>query len=154
MVINTEKTENIENNFKSDFHRNRIIFGAPGTGKSFLINNERKSLLSNGGEYERVTFHPDYSYAQFVGTYKPTMIENVQESGPKTSSEISYSSLRKSTAPMLPLFVVDALAELLDNKNGRCDFSAYQKQVTTPIAECLSTECEEGIRTWLLTKKG
>lgn len=53
--------------------RNRIVFGAPGTGKSFTINNERKHLLGDGNEtdYERVTFHPDYTYANFVGTYKP-----------------------------------------------------------------------------------
>ena len=51
--------------------RNRIYFGAPGTGKSFTLNREKDDLLSNGGEYERVTFHPDYSYANFVGTYKP-----------------------------------------------------------------------------------
>lgn len=53
--------------------RNRIVFGAPGTGKSFTINNERKQLLGDGNEtdYERVTFHPDYTYANFVGTYKP-----------------------------------------------------------------------------------
>lgn len=51
--------------------RNRIIFGAPGTGKSYTINKEKDQLLSNGGSYERVTFHPDYSYANFVGTYKP-----------------------------------------------------------------------------------
>lgn len=59
--------------------RNRIIFGAPGTGKSFLINNELTSLLDefNAGDdnYERVTFHPDYSYANFVGTYKPVMVD-------------------------------------------------------------------------------
>ena len=35
------------------------------------MNNEKNLLLANGGEYERVTFHPDYSYANFVGTYKP-----------------------------------------------------------------------------------
>lgn len=51
--------------------RNRIIFGAPGTGKSFTLNKEKAELLADGGTYERVTFHPDYSYANFVGTYKP-----------------------------------------------------------------------------------
>ena len=55
----------------SQFSRNRIIFGAPGTGKSFKLNCEKDALLADGGEYERVTFHPDYSYANFVGTYKP-----------------------------------------------------------------------------------
>ena len=57
----------------SDEARNRIVFGAPGTGKSFTINKKRMQLLGEGNEtdYERVTFHPDYSYANFVGTYKP-----------------------------------------------------------------------------------
>lgn len=58
---------------KNDMPHNRIVFGAPGTGKSFTVNQERKALLGEGNEenYERVTFHPDYSYANFVGTYKP-----------------------------------------------------------------------------------
>ena len=55
----------------SDQPRNRILFGAPGTGKSYTLNCEKDLLLADGGEYERVTFHPDYSYANFVGTYKP-----------------------------------------------------------------------------------
>lgn len=60
----------------SEFPRNRILFGAPGTGKSFTINCDRKKLLGDKNEvdYERVTFHPDYSYANFVGTYKPVMV--------------------------------------------------------------------------------
>ena len=57
--------------YQSEFPRNRILFGAPGTGKSFTLNREKDLLLADGGEYERVTFHPDYSYANFVGTYKP-----------------------------------------------------------------------------------
>jgi hypothetical protein len=64
---------------ESRFPRNRILFGAPGTGKSFTLNKERKELLGedNDNDYERVTFHPDYSYANFVGTYKPTMVNPV-----------------------------------------------------------------------------
>lgn len=66
---------------KSEYLRNRIVFGAPGTGKSFSINQDAKSLLGNENEddYERVTFHPDYSYANFVGTYKP--VPTVDSSG-------------------------------------------------------------------------
>ena len=57
--------------------RNKIIFGAPGTGKSYTINQQRIELIGadNEADYERVTFHPDYSYANFVGTYKPVMVE-------------------------------------------------------------------------------
>lgn len=50
--------------------RNRIIFGAPGTGKSHLLEQQRKNYF-NDEHYERVTFHPNYSYSQFVGAYKP-----------------------------------------------------------------------------------
>ena len=58
--------------FKSDKKRNVIYFGAPGTGKSYNLNNDKNILLENyQNNYERVTFHPDYSYANFVGTYKP-----------------------------------------------------------------------------------
>ena len=49
---------------------NRIVFGAPGTGKSFQLKQES----TDGNHFaniERVTFHPDYSYGQFVGSYKP-----------------------------------------------------------------------------------
>ena len=58
--------------FSSDKKRNIIYFGAPGTGKSYNLNQDKNRLLKNFKEnYERVTFHPDYSYANFVGTYKP-----------------------------------------------------------------------------------
>ena len=63
---------------KNNLPRNIIVFGAPGTGKSFKINEDRKKLLGLRADedYERVTFHPDYSYANFVGTYKPVMKPN------------------------------------------------------------------------------
>ena len=53
----------------------KILFGAPGTGKSFKINDANGYGLCNiAEEFKfRTTFHPDYDYAQFVGAYKPTM---------------------------------------------------------------------------------
>ena len=62
---------NYSTNVSSVYPHNRIIFGAPGTGKSFTLNKEMRSLVPNDESFERVTFHPDYSYANFVGTYKP-----------------------------------------------------------------------------------
>lgn len=73
----------LENNLAScnytkptNFKRNRIVFGAPGTGKSFKLNNEKDQLVQSVEQYERVTFHPDYTYANFVGTYKPIMLSS------------------------------------------------------------------------------
>ena len=54
---------------------NRIVFGAPGTGKSHLIDGDKDNLKALD-VFERVTFHPNYSYSQFVGTYKPVTKNN------------------------------------------------------------------------------
>lgn len=66
--------------YQSSFERNRILFGAPGTGKSYTINKDAKELIGDNNEddYERVTFHPDYAYAHFVGTYKPVPSKDSQ----------------------------------------------------------------------------
>lgn len=48
----------------------QIFYGAPGTGKSFTINQEIK-----GEDVIRTTFHPDSEYSSFVGAYKPTTRE-------------------------------------------------------------------------------
>lgn len=70
--------------------RNRIVFGAPGTGKSFKLNEDRKALLGadNETDYERVTFHPDYSYANFVGTYKPVMVSSKKSAADKDTDYV------------------------------------------------------------------
>lgn len=78
--INLEQTQDavledevcFHTGYQSPFPRNRIVFGAPGTGKSYTLNKEKDKLLgADPSHYERVTFHPNYSYAHFVGTYKP-----------------------------------------------------------------------------------
>lgn len=53
---------------------NRILFGAPGTGKSYFL--QKNSVIFDNANVERVTFYPRYSYGQFVGMYKPVPSEN------------------------------------------------------------------------------
>lgn len=76
-----EEDENMElvfnTDIKTEYERNRIVFGAPGTGKSYGLKDDCEKLMEDTtGTYERVTFHPDYTYSQFVGTYKPVMDED------------------------------------------------------------------------------
>ena len=84
---------------KSKFSYNRILFGAPGTGKSYTLNSELKQLLgdNNENDYERVTFHPDYSYANFVGTYKPLMVEDSFETISDVTADDVVSILTDET---------------------------------------------------------
>lgn len=69
-----EKNTSEKSILDCSIYRNRIFFGAPGTGKSYSLNKEAETLVSyENDKIERVTFHPDYTYANFVGAYKPIM---------------------------------------------------------------------------------
>lgn len=73
-IPNNPITEfNINENLATDFtiSYQKIIYGAPGTGKSHIIN-ERAAILQDDYK-ERVTFYPTYTYQQFVGAYKPSV---------------------------------------------------------------------------------
>lgn len=52
----------------NNLSRQLIIYGAPGTGKSWRIKND-----TQGMSVLRTTFHPDSDYSTFVGAYKPSM---------------------------------------------------------------------------------
>lgn len=62
-------SDNINNVEDSDIEMRQLIYyGAPGTGKSYKIDQD-----TNDNNSIRTTFHPDSDYASFVGAYKPTM---------------------------------------------------------------------------------
>lgn len=78
MLINDNDIFSEVDTIKIDKPYNRIVFGAPGTGKSYKINSDIEKYNLKGA-FKRVTFHPNYTYSQFIGTYKPiskTIIEN------------------------------------------------------------------------------
>lgn len=52
---------------------NKIFYGAPGTGKSYKLDQIIKGVPQE--QKERITFHPDFDYASFVGGYKPISVK-------------------------------------------------------------------------------
>ena len=55
--------------------KNTLIYGVPGAGKSWTIKNKKcKGVDEN--YIERVVFHPDYTYSDFVGQILPKVSEN------------------------------------------------------------------------------
>lgn len=67
-VYYDSQKNNFNNNAANKLFQ-KIFFGAPGTGKSFKLNKETEEYF--GSNYERVTFHPNYMYGNFVGSFKP-----------------------------------------------------------------------------------
>lgn len=141
--IHGYEKDNIEN-FRSELYcqhnsdyierpLNRIIFGAPGTGKSHKLEEDSKLF---GENMERVTFHPNYSYAQFVGTYKPIQGENPTDikyeyiSGPFMRTYVN--ALNNPEKKFLLLIeeinranvaaVFGDVFQLLDRKNGVSEY--------------------------------
>ena len=55
--------------------KNRLLYGVPGCGKSWTIKN---IICKDVNEFfiERVVFHPDYTYSDFVGQILPKVSED------------------------------------------------------------------------------
>lgn len=131
-LIDTDK--NIDKDTDIGKERNRIIFGAPGTGKSHKLEDDSKLF---GENMERVTFHPNYSYAQFVGTYKPIQGENPTdikyEYVPGPFMRTYVNALNNPEKKFLLLIeeinranvaaVFGDIFQLLDRKNGVSEYS-------------------------------
>ncbi|MFI3180725.1 MAG: winged helix-turn-helix domain-containing protein, partial [Methylococcales bacterium] len=64
------------------FYQQKILFGSPGTGKSYkidkqIISNDLK--ITNSANIIKTVFHPEYTYGDFVGKLMPiTVGGNVQ----------------------------------------------------------------------------
>jgi 5-methylcytosine-specific restriction protein B len=57
---------------------NRIYFGPPGTGKTYEMTKLRDERYKDGEQIEFVSFHPSYSYEDFVEGFRPEPGKNGQ----------------------------------------------------------------------------
>lgn len=72
--VDNEKEKNIINDIaiRATSATNILLYGVPGAGKSYTI---KKDYCSNETYMERVVFHPDYTYSDFVGQILPRVID-------------------------------------------------------------------------------
>ena len=112
---------------------NKIYYGAPGTGKSYLLNEKAKKYFKTNNAI-RVTFYPDYSYANFVGTYKPVVRGgNITYEFVPGPFLIAYVKAWKNPNDLVllvieeinranPASVFGDIFQLLDRKNGVSEY--------------------------------
>lgn len=110
-IANLTVTKQKKNDKASEISLQKIYYGCPGTGKSHKVKGltegadgektvyfdesgakvadvnavEDKSKLSSN--IFRTTFHPDYDYSSFVGSYKPVMQPVLDADGNETGKE-------------------------------------------------------------------
>lgn len=67
--INTDEIEFLKG------AENLIVYGAPGVGKSYYLEDNKKNE-----NITRTIFHPDYTYYDFIGSYKPVPLYKINNS--------------------------------------------------------------------------
>lgn len=82
--LQQNKAETMTENESEIQAHNCIWSGAPGTGKSHDLNQKAKEQFKK--RITRVTFHPEYTYFDFVGTYRPRMVKE----GEKKTIEYAF----------------------------------------------------------------
>lgn len=161
------ETLHYDTGLKIKYACNRIIFGAPGTGKSWKLNDEckklKKKLVLDDSNIERITFYPDYMYSQFVGAYKPVTndtgeIQYEFVAGPFMKMYVNALKSAQTNEPKPYLLIIEEINrarvasvfgdvfQLLDrNEDG---VSEYAIQTSEDIRKYLARELEGNPETY------
>lgn len=137
----------------------KIYYGCPGTGKSFTINKDHVGIDGEKAVYFdekgnkidtpatkeerfgkpsnvfRTTFHPDYDYSNFVGSYKPVMKKSAEVTeGNNEKRELEYD--------FVPQVFTKAYLRAYKSKNDD-SLSLEEKQVYLIIEEINRGNCAQ-----------
>lgn len=70
--LNNNKGSEIDESHRIRGGTNTLLYGVPGAGKSYTIEHE---YCDDENRIERLVFHPDYTYSDFVGQILPDVSE-------------------------------------------------------------------------------
>lgn len=146
-----DQNRNIENNEKENDElkkgENIVFYGIPGCGKSWYVNNIYLQGVDDD-RIERVTFHPEYTYEDFIGQILPKirnkMIEYIFVPGPftnilkkavdpknkKKQFYLIIEELNRGNAPA----IFGDIFQLLDrNQEGESEYSINNIEIAKEI---------------------
>lgn len=87
-------------------HKNLLLTGVSGTGKTYLAQQVARALVGDGGkpgQIEQVAFHPSYDYADFVEGLRPSGASFVLEPG--CFKSFCWRALEQPDQPFV--FIID-----------------------------------------------
>ncbi|UOR43320.1 McrB family protein [Helicobacter pylori] len=75
LVFSENETKSLSDNkidesVRIDGGKNIILYGVPGSGKSYTL---QRDYCNDNSVVEKIAFHPDYSYSDFVGQIMPSV---------------------------------------------------------------------------------
>jgi hypothetical protein len=118
-VIINEQSDSDEEKIEEDkindiYGTNIIYYGAPGTGKSHTLEE-----ISNDFDYvERVTFYPEYTHDDFIGSFMPSMTFDKKQLGEYVSLDEAEMKLPGKPMPYYTYIsgpFTSALVQALNN---------------------------------------
>lgn len=124
--IDEDKDEDVDKPNENDIIGENILFyGVPGSGKSWKIQEE---YCNDESHMERVVFHPDYTYSDFVGQILPKVEDGdvsydftpgpftlILQKAKKTQNEHFYLIIEEINRGNAPAIFGDVF-QLLDRK--------------------------------------
>ncbi|QQW84581.1 McrB family protein [Helicobacter pylori] len=122
----------IDESVRIDGGKNIILYGVPGSGKSYTL---QRDYCNDNSVVEKIVFHPDYSYSDFVGQIMPSVDDsgivsykfnpgpftNILKKAyhnPQTKHVLVIDEINRGNAPAIFGEIFQLLDRLKHDKNG------------------------------------
>ena len=133
------------------FGDNILLYGVPGCGKSYYVEQNYENQISHDQFKVRVVFHPDYTYTDFIGQLTPdvenkgqpnekliykfipgpfTRILKVAETNKSEKCLLIIEELNRGNAPA----IFGEIFQLLDREDdGSSKYAIYNREIACEV---------------------
>ncbi|WRB33274.1 McrB family protein [Helicobacter pylori] len=150
----------IDESVRIDGGKNIILYGVPGSGKSYAL---QRDYCNDNSVVEKIVFHPDYSYSDFVGQIMPSVDDsgivsykfnpgpftNILKKAyhnPQTKHVLVIDEINRGNAPAIFGEVFQLLDRLKHDKGGFKKGSSEYAINNTDIANIVHNDKNASIR--------
>ncbi|MCR8712220.1 McrB family protein [Campylobacter sp. W0066.1] len=139
ILDDSKNKEEIDENIREKGGENIILYGVPGSGKSHTIKTK---YPNNEYTFEKLVFHPDYSYSDFIGQIMPIVKDKIVSydfipgpftnilkkayNDPSGKYVLVIDEINRGNAPA----IFGEVFQLLDrDKNGNSDYAINNENI-------------------------